>query len=466
MLIPDGAPGLVTKFPDEILSCPRCQSSIESDGKRAYACPHCGHVMPVLGDVPWIHHLPEASLWQWRNALGAELDRLRAQQEKCVAATKNPAIAAATRQRLLRLAQAYAEQAPCLETLLAPMTRAAPANAPGFADAMATRLPLSQTLSIYAQTLFRDWAWETGEADALTRCVRSCIPTEGLGDKLLVLGSGASRLAWDLHQSINSIKSTVALDHNPLLALAAAKITSGRKVKLHEFPRAPLDHKNSGIMRTCAAPADTRPGMHFLLADGLNPPLREESVTAVLTPWFIDIVPRDPRLLARSINRLLANGGVWINSGTHVFESGDELTRFLPEELREIFAAEGFAIEQESFDEIVYLKSPASCHGRLERIWTFRARKVRTVDRPTPHVNVPDWLMDLNKPVPELEYFRGMQRQWGLWAELSGQVDGKTSIAEAALNFGKKYGLPDADALGSAVGFFGQLYEESRRAGR
>jgi hypothetical protein len=448
----------VADFPTELIQCPSCRGNLARDSKKL-VCSSCQSTHPLIGSVPWVHRLSQASLWQWRNALGAELERLSLANERIKVALR--ASTGATKLRLTKLAQAHVEQARYLEALLEPLEKVASAQHPGLADAMATRLPLSQTLSIYAQNIFRDWSWDNGENEASLNCVQKVMHHDP--QNLLVLGSGASRLAWDLHQSKNSLKTTLALDHNPLLTLAAAKITAGRNLKLWEFPRAPRDVVNSAVLRQCSAPTKTREGLHFLLADGLAAPVRAGVFDTVLTPWFMDIVPQAPHDLIASINCLLPQGGVWINTGTCVFESPDEAKRLMPEEIREMLATLGFEMMHEDFTVVPYLQSPASSHGRIERIWSFSAKKVQDVKAPAAWVPAPAWLKDPTLTMPISSWMQHMRQQWSIWAELASMADGQRSIAEIARIFGSKYGLSDADALGSTVGFFAQLHEESTR---
>ena len=177
----------------------------------------------------------------------------------------------------------------------------------------------------------------------------------------------------------------------------------------------------------------------------------------------MDIVPQAPRDLVVSINALLPTGGTWINTGTCVFESPDESQRLMPEEIREILSNRGFELIGEDFSRIPYLQSPASAHGRVERIWSFAAKKVRETHPPKAWMPAPAWLKDPTLPMPISPWMQHMRQQWSIWAELSAMADGQRSIAEIAQIFGRKYGLSDADALGSTVGFFAQLHEESMK---
>jgi Methyltransferase domain len=73
-------------------------------------------------------------------------------------------------------------------------------------------------------------------------------------------------------------------------------------------------------------PRYNRPGAHgpprhdtaafvLVLADGLDPPFADASFDTVLTPWFIDQVPDDVRLLTGAIHRVLKPSGCWVNHG-------------------------------------------------------------------------------------------------------------------------------------------------------
>ncbi len=56
--------------------------------------------------------------------------------------------------------------------------------------------------------------------------------------KVLVLGAGAGRLAYDLHMRTTAALTAV-LDFNPLLLIVAERVTRGDSLELYEFPLAP-----------------------------------------------------------------------------------------------------------------------------------------------------------------------------------------------------------------------------------
>ena len=85
---------------------------------------------------------------------------------------------------------------------------------------------------------------------------------------MLVLGAGAGRLAYDLHQCTDA-DLTVGLDFNPLLLGIARRASRGEEIDLWEFPIAPKSARDHAVLqRFDAEPA--RPGLEFVLGDALR----------------------------------------------------------------------------------------------------------------------------------------------------------------------------------------------------
>src|SRR5262249_18728539 len=133
--------------------------------------------------------------------------------------------------------------------------------------------------------------------------------------RVLVLGSGAGRLADDLHRR-RSPALTVALEVNPLLVLLPAAMARGARLELYEFPLAPRGVAQHAVLRRRAAPEAAAPGFEHVLADAHRPPFRRGAFDLVLTPWLVDILPEPFEQLGARVNSLLADGGRWINFGS------------------------------------------------------------------------------------------------------------------------------------------------------
>ena len=67
--------------------------------------------------------------------------------------------------------------------------------------ALKTRLPADQGLTTYYDNIHRDWNWGDAENSASLELVQKALGHGGLGETALVLGAGAGRLAYDLHQA-------------------------------------------------------------------------------------------------------------------------------------------------------------------------------------------------------------------------------------------------------------------------
>ena len=161
-------------------------------------------------------------------------------------------------------------------------------------------MPPNQGLTTYYANLHRDWCWGDEENEASYDLVAGALPSIS-GARLLVLGAGGGRLAYDLHTRLKPA-ITVALDINPLLSMTTQRIVHGARIALHEFPLAPRHLDDVAILRELAAPSPIGDGFHCVLADGLRAPFRQGAFDVVVTPWFIDIVDEDLRVLARRIN--------------------------------------------------------------------------------------------------------------------------------------------------------------------
>jgi hypothetical protein len=74
--------------------------------------------------------------------------------------------------------------------------------------------------------------------------------------------------------------------------------------------------------------------------------------------------------------------------------------------VKAIVAENGFSDPYVSQATIPYMCSPASRHGRQERVFTFSAYKERNATKPERHRALPDWIVKGNDPVPLTASFR------------------------------------------------------------
>ena len=444
---------------DELLACPRCDAPLAStaDGHR---CAACKVDFPRLDGLPFLFAEPEAALGEWQARLHLELRRLEARAASLDDELQSTELQVLTRQRMEQLRAACLDQASRLRSLLAPLLQTSPAARETYL-ALRTRLPIDQGLNTYYQNIHRDWGW--GETENLASCelVSSMLPAQP--GKMLVLGAGAGRLAYDLHTT-TSPELTVGLDFNPLLLATARRVSAGEPVDLWEFPIAPRHLADQAVLnRLSAQPAPQ--GLQFVLADALRAPFRPGCFDTVVTPWLLDILPADLTEVTSRINRLLRPGGCWVNFGSLAFAAVKSAQCYSLEETLALVEAAGFGKPVYREDEIPYMCSPASRHGRRECVVTFSAEKRQDVVQPARHQALPDWLVTGQQAVPALREFQLQAASTRIFAFVMGMIDGKRSIRDMAMLMEQQRLMSRQEAEPTIRQFLIRMYDDSRREG-
>jgi hypothetical protein len=442
-------------------ACPRCDRALDriEGGNR---CAGCRVNFPVLAGVPWLFAEPSAALGEWRARLNFELRRIERDRERRSEAGLRKDLAAATRVRLEAEVAALASHAQRIAALLAPLAAASPGAELASYLALRTRPPSDQGVVTYYQNLHRDWAWGEAENDASFAIVAEALAGNTPG-RMLVLGSGAGRLAYDLHMRLDPAV-TFALDFNPLLVLIADRIMRGERIELHEFPIAPRGDR--AVLNSLCAATPLRPGFQHVLADALRPPFPPGSFDTVVTPWLIDIVPEPfPRLAAR-INTLLVPGGRWLNFGSLAFQDTDPALALSLPEVADVVASSGFDRPLISETRIPYMCSPASRHGRTEMVVSWSAARTGKVKRAPRHEALPDWLVRGDVPVPRSEHVATQAFATRVHAFILSLADGHRTLKDMAEVLVEQKLMHEAEAEGAVRSFFIKVYEDGLRSGR
>ena len=450
----------------ELLACPRCDKTPLRPARSGYRCGGCRTDYPLMGGIPWLFAEPESAQEEWRNRLHFELQRLARETARLESALAANGTRPATRQRLELLAAALKAHRGALRELLAPLDLQSRQGAYETHLALRTRLPRDQGLTTYYANVHRDWAWGEAENDASLEEVRWALEAADGDDpgSVLVLGAGAGRLAYDVHMQLGPAR-TVALDFNPLLVLIAAALVRGESLTLHEFPIAPRSLADTAPRRTLTAPAPARPGFHLLLADALRPPAAQRAFDTVLTPWLVDIVPETFDALAARINGLLAPGGRWVSFGSLSFEHPEPELRYSREEALAAVVEAGFAEPAVREATIPYMCSPASRHGRAERVLTFAARKAEEARPPPRYKALPDWLVTGKAPVPLAASFQAQALTTRIYAHVMSLIDGRRSIEDMAALLEQQRLMTRAEAIPAVRNFLTRMYDDSRKGG-
>jgi hypothetical protein len=380
------------------LACPRCgRFPLENQNAHAY-CGGCKVEFPDFAGLPWMFAEPGAAWHEWRARWEYMLRTLQASRERSVEALESDdSLLPSTRERLEHRIVAEAAHIDSMKELLAPFEAKVPAADIATFLALRTRLPPDQGLLTYYSNVHRDWAWGDAENAASADLLFSVI-----GDhrprRMLVLGSGAGRLTYDLHQHFLP-ELTLGLDFNPLLSTIAARLTSGKTVHLREFPIAPRSIRDYGIEHelSCAA---AQPGLHWIIGDTHRPPFPPGSFDTIVTPWLIDIIPEQLETFIARVNNLLTDEGIWANFGSLSFMNAHPARQFSLEECQELMTRRGFDKPTVEGRAMTYLSSPVSRHGRSEEVLAWASRKLSHEKKVPKYEALPDWVVRGNTPVP------------------------------------------------------------------
>lgn len=441
----------------ELLACPACGTRL-----AGASCLPCRLDFPEIGGIPWLMPEPRLALAEWRGRLhhllthyAEEAARQRASRDAAVAGSL-------TRTRLEHVAAALDDQAARVRALMQPLGLERRSEAHAVHVALGTELPVSQGLTTYYPNLHRDWCWGDAENRASLEAIRASLPPHTAPKRVLVLGAGAGRLAYDLHQALRPALS-VALDYNPLFLLAAARIVAGNPVELFEFPIAPRRIEDHAVLRVHAAPAPAAPGFLPVLADASAPPFRAGQFDLVLTPWFIDVAGEPVARVFARINALLAPGGLWVNHGSLAFADATPADSLSLEELLEAADTAGFARPEPCEASQPYLASPASRHARVESVITFCAHKERDVTAPAVGRELPPWIDRTELPVPALPAFRAQALSTRVYAFLLAMIDGERSIRDMAKLMEQQKLMPADDAIPAIRRFLARAFRDPDR---
>jgi hypothetical protein len=446
------------------LACPRCgRTPLELQNDHPY-CGGCKIEFPDFAGLPWMFAEPAATWHEWRARWAYLLRTVHASRERSVEAlaAADPDLLAATRHRLERRIAAEAAHIETLRELLSPFEAEVPVADIATFLALRTRLPPDQGLLTYYSNVHRDWAWGDEEnaasADLLINVAGDHAPR-----RMLILGSGAGRLTFDLHQHFKP-ELTAGLDFNPLLTLIAARLTAGETVRLREFPIAPRNIDDYGVEHELSC-TTAEPGLHWIVGDTHRPPFPPKSFDTVVTPWLIDIIPEQLETFMARINNLLCDDGVWINFGSLSFLNVHPAQQYSVEECQELMSKKGFDSARVESRPMSYLSSPVSRHGRSEEVLAWATKKLSHEKKVPKYEALPDWLVRGNTPVPLTQGVQTQATSTQVHGFLLALIDGRRTLKDIAKIAVERRLLEPEDAEATIRNFLIKMADESRHLG-
>ena len=332
----------------------------------------CGQSYPRLNSIRVLLPDPSAHVEHWRMQLGLIIQQASETNHALQLQAAEPGIGGATRTRLHALARAIAEQVADVAAVLVP----------AIGDPLPPRegVGLPRGAGDYISCLFRDWGWSDGhdeENDRSLAAIRRVTRGQELG-RMLVLGAGGCRLAYDLHIQCGAT-ATAVVDIDPFLLAIAEAVIRGAAVSLTETSvNAPEVDPVSRAWALSAPSGPLDPAVfHFFLADGTEPPFADQTFDTVVTPWFIDQVPTDLEAMLRRVHGLLVPGGRWINHGPLIYRP-DALgiaRWYTRQEIFDLAGAVGFRMGASESAPQPHLVSPLTGRGLIENVLTFEASR-------------------------------------------------------------------------------------------
>ncbi|MFK7872444.1 MAG: hypothetical protein AB8C84_04635 [Oligoflexales bacterium] len=436
------------------LCCPVCKESFTANN-HVYRCKSCDYQLETWGETPWLFSNPYRVRGEWKNRYEYTLAHYESMAQGIHDSLEKKQLRTSTQKRLRRHVQALGEQRKTLMKVLSPLDMQN-AKQRGVYQAGSTSLPESQPLMGYYHNILRDWAWGEQENEQSARLVLDLIDGQFMAEKWLVLGAGAGRLAYDLHQKKQGL--TIATDLNPFLLWVSKKMTSYQSMSLKEFPLSPKKLDDAAQSWKCRAPARSREGLSFILHNAFEPGFKDESFQVVLTPWFLDIVHEDLLDSAIMVNRLLPEGGVWLNLGSMAFFHEDKAKCYSRQEVIEVIQEAGFEVLKTLEKDIPYMNSPSSCQKRYENVFSFAARKLKTIKSQPKESLDPVWLQDIQKPIERLSAFEEVGLSQKFVAQILGCIDGKKSIFDLAGLLAEDSGLEQQQCIDLVAQMVRQVY--------
>ncbi|MCW8880566.1 MAG: hypothetical protein OQK04_12045 [Kangiellaceae bacterium] len=435
-----------------LLTCPVTGSDLsldENQGHLQLVNQEANCFYPLINGIPWIIKNPLHSMVDWSVKLNHFNQVLN--EEIRILGNELKQANGETARRLQKLHDNKVVFLHKVTELVSPILKAKVSGKPIY-DALSDRAPNTQNLLSYESNLYRDWVWGDEENELSLSIVAQHL-NEASAENILVLGAGACRLAFDIHNHIKP-KLTIANDINPLLMFAAQSILNGNSLELPEFPAHPVNLESVAVLHKIESRLERPDNFHLLISDALKPTIAKGTISTVVTPWLIDIQPFELAKFLRAINHYLPNGGTWINFGSLVFNQNRESFCYSIEEIKSIAQTAGFEIEEIESQQIPYLKSPYNAGYRVETVWSWRATKFKDCQQTEDLQNLPDWILDTSQVIPATKELQAFAFSHQMYADLASKIDGKSSIDTIAKSLSKQKKMDRDEASAMVKSFY------------
>lgn len=274
------------------------------------------------------------------------------------------------------LYEAFSHNIKLLDNVIEPLKENI--NIDSFASTSLVSTPTTNNLHLKDyHYLQRDWCKDSDKKQIeiiTSEILRGLQQNTSAGGNALFLGAGTGRFAFDL---VNHYDHCYLTDKSYSMAWHTINLMKGKDFTFFK----PILKNAQGVTNvakkyTAAIPEKYLKKCHkieYFVADILSLPISSNSINAVFSIYFTDVVPFS--LWYEKINKLIVNNGLFIHFGPLDYFHTDPKELLTADEFRDFFENNGY---ETLIDEIVdspHLEDPNTMSYKVYRNWFFIARK-------------------------------------------------------------------------------------------
>ncbi len=298
-------------------------------------------------------------------------------------------------------------------------------------------LPSTQQIHSYFNLIFRDWTWITEEIEVYTDYCKKHFTQPDL--KVLILGSGAGRLSFELAKSSPN-SHFYSLDHNPFLSFMAQTITSGNALDLWNIESYPKDIDKTVHKYHIQGQSLKIENHLFTLGTFPHLPFEKEAFDIIICPWFLDILDINFSDALNLVNFYLKPNGSQLFIGPSNIHKDDFYEQFTKEEIQEEYQRSFSHVKSEN-KTIEYLTNPNASQNRIEDVLFIKADKKKKELSPD-HLDLKS--KDILKWDERLQEYKSSNQ---LISAILSQITKDTNAFEISIIISKEFKIDQEQAL-------------------
>jgi ubiquinone/menaquinone biosynthesis C-methylase UbiE len=240
--------------------------------------------------------------------------------------------------------------------------------------------------------LKRDWCGlpeAEEQVNIITDCLADIITRypvangSNAGEEALFLGAGMGKIAWRL---ADHFKKLYATDKSFSMAHLYSRLLNGETISFFDINTSNIRNNidttrnyNASLAIGGYSQSEIEVNKNkilYFLSDVCQLPLRDESVSCILSVYFTDVLPLKDYFA--EIDRVLKKDGLFIHFGTLGYPFSDERHMLTAEDVKNWFFRYGYRMEVEKTVPSLHLPSFVSMHNNHVDNWCFVVRKLHS----------------------------------------------------------------------------------------